>query len=297
MNIDEIKEYLSKMPWWGWAAIGTGAVGLAVYSSRSPSRVYGVEALHPEAIDQGKGVAEQNLADQLFSTIGVLEKQMGENLQTVSKQFSDQLEIQQVQSQQREAAFQGTIQDMLDMINDMGEDIAYQPIPTAPAPSAPSGGSSVLDVGWTIGFGVGTDQNKNRQTNERLASDSAFRSTELERTLSVIDFRKSMGLDTGAQESYLQMVKSSGSGSSGGSSSSRSSSSSSSSSRSSSAGIGNNGVGTQQQYKDNVSKLNSNSNYRSSEIQRAQEVISNRKAAGLDTSLQEKYIRDIKAIG
>lgn len=52
---------------------------------------------------------------------------------------------------------------------------------------------------------------------------------------------------------------------------------------------GNNGVGTQEQFKENEFKLNNDPIFLGSEMTRTDRVISNRKAAGLDTSVQERY--------
>jgi hypothetical protein len=100
-----------------------------------------------------------------------------------------------------------------------------------------------------------------------------------------------LGLKSGSTGGTTSSAGSSSSSSSSGSSSSGSSSSSSSSSSlpSTSGSLGNNGVGTDAQKKANADKLASDAAYVAAEKARTDAVIAARKAAGLDTSEQEKY--------
>lgn len=63
----------------------------------------------------------------------------------------------------------------------------------------------------------------------------------------------------------------------------------------SSVGLGDNGVGGTSA-NDTDARLRSDSAFRQSEMQRATQVIANRRAAGLDTALQESYVNKIKAL-
>lgn len=75
---------------------------------------------------------------------------------------------------------------------------------------------------------------------------------------------------------------------------SKSYSSSSSGNKTSSGGLNlGKGSGTPEDWKNNADKLKNEAGFLESELRRAQEVIKDRKSIGLDTSLQEKYLKDL----
>lgn len=63
------------------------------------------------------------------------------------------------------------------------------------------------------------------------------------------------------------------------------------------AGLGNNGVGyNEEATRQNNNKLKTDSSYKQSEIERTNLVVKNRKAQGLETTLQENYLKSINGV-
>ncbi|MFD2671211.1 hypothetical protein [Marinicrinis sediminis] len=102
-----------------------------------------------------------------------------------------------------------------------------------------------------------------------MSQDSSYRNSEYQRTQEVIQNRSAAGLDTSKQEAYLNKITSVGST------------------------IGYGTVATVEEAKQNQERLNSDDAYKQSEIERARQVIENRKTQGLDISSQEAYLKKL----
>lgn len=156
-----------------------------------------------------------------------------------------------------------------------------------------SSGSSMSNNGYTSGYGAGTGQVA-VDNDTRLRNDEAFRNSERERTDSVINYRKSQGLDTSVQEAYRAKIMGSG-----GNTGSTGSSGNSTPTYGLVNGVDygkNPSTWTPQVETDNDARLKSDPNYLKSEITRATSVLNNRKAAGLDSSSQENYLAKLMSL-
>lgn len=107
-----------------------------------------------------------------------------------------------------------------------------------------------------------------------LFSDNTAMTAEMKRVEDVISNRQLAGMDISKQLTYKNtLVNTSGVGG---------------------AGFGDNGAGyTTASGKALTQKLNTDSTFKASEVARTNEVIANRKAAGLDISLQTKYLNTL----
>lgn len=108
------------------------------------------------------------------------------------------------------------------------------------------------------------------QNTQRLQTDDAFRQSEIARTQAVMKDRQAQGLDTSQQSKYMEAITVAQYGNGG-------------------ANYKNLTAEEQKKMNASTQKLNSDAGYRASELERTNRVIEERKAAGMDTSTQEKY--------
>ncbi|MFD2670541.1 hypothetical protein [Marinicrinis sediminis] len=168
-----------------------------------------------------------------------------------------------------------------------------------------------IDQSYTRGYGSTTTVEKAKDNMTKLYADNEYRNSEIIRTQEVIQYRKQYGLDVSAQETWLEKLyniqsqtndnrtTSNNTSKSSNSSTNSSSNTNSSGGRSStetqstpSLGYGSKGVSTQEAQK-HMEKINNDSSFRNSEIERAEKVIEERKKQGLDVSEQVAYLNKI----
>ena len=215
--LDQAKDYIKDIPVWAWGLGGAGVLVLVAITKSRPTlqAVPSVASVSDgEQNTAGDKISESQLANKMTELVNSFEGKLGEQrdfyeseLKNAEEGNAERLESLNEAWQEKVNGLTSSYSERISSVSsqlDSVSDYAKRTVKEANDRVKEIEKQTKSSPDWTIGKGGTSDARIIKENQDRLKNDSGFKSSEIDRAKSVIEYRESKGLDTSLQEKYLK---------------------------------------------------------------------------------------------